>query len=300
MKFIPLSSLQNPYPTISKYREEPTSVSIKGFYDENELNIPLRDFNSLGVISNTKFRFVVRFLDNESNQRVLNTFTSEAYYNDLLRAKKTRNPYFINTALNPQTFIKIYLSRLRDTFNTRVNVERQYGVSVIFNNLFNSDGTVDYQRFGQYLDWVVSQPTLNDIVDNGVLESSRISAFNVSDFTPPDLPDVNIPDIPSTGGGSNNGNDIQVPDTNDIINPNDIPTIDLNDRVDISDRVIIDGQEFPITPLPNDIVGGGPVGGEGEQGNISRNENQGVRTGNSNNDIANEYEVRYRNETREL
>lgn len=312
MKFIPLSSLQNPYPSITKYREESNSISIKGFYQENELNIPVRDFNTLGIIPNTKFRFVVRFFDNESSQRVLNTFTSEQYYNDLLRAKKSKNPYFINTALNPQTFVKLYLSRLQQTFNTRVSVERQYGVSVVFNNLFNSDGSVNYQRFGQYLDWVVSQPNLNDIIDNGVLPSNQISSFNVSEFTPPDLPNIDIPDRTATGGGSNNNtgggtptgggsSDIQPPDTNDLIDPREGPGIDFgDDRVNIPDTIIIDGQEFPVTPLPNDIVGGGPTGGEGERGNISRNESQSNRTGNPMTDIENEYTVRYRNESREL
>ena len=43
--------------------------------------------------------------------------------------------------------------------------------------------------------------------------------------------------------------------------------IDYNDdRVDIPDEIVIDDRVFEITPLPNDIVGGSPVSGEGAQG----------------------------------
>lgn len=182
MKYIPLSSLQNPYPSISNYRDEQNSVSIKGFYIENELNIPTSDFSNIGIIPNTSFRFIIRIFNNESSQSVLNTITSDGFYNDLQRAKKSKNPYFINTSLNPSTFVKIYLNKIKETFDTRISVENQYGVSVIFNNLFNANGSVNYQRFGQYIDWVVSQPTLNDIVDNGVLPSNQISAFNISEI----------------------------------------------------------------------------------------------------------------------
>ena len=62
---------------------------------------------------------------------------------------------------------------------------------------------------------------------------------------------------------------------NDVVVPKPIevkeePAINYNDdRVDIPDVVVIDDKVFEVTPLPNDIVGGGPVGGEGEQGNIN-------------------------------
>ena len=316
MKYIPLSSLQNPYPTILNYRAESKSVSIKGFYNENELNIPTYDYSLLGIIPNTKFRFIV-----QADAGKL--FTSDSFYNDLVRAKNNKNPYFINSALNPDIFVKISIPKLRETFNRRVGIETQYGVSVIFNNLFDANGSVNYQRFGQYIDWVVSTPTLDDIVDNGILSSNKISAFNISEFTPPDLPDVDVPDTTSPSGGSSGGGSstsgggsstggggsstIDVPDTNDLFDPTQGPGINFeDDRVDIPDKIIIDGKEFDITPLPNDIVGGGPVGGEGGQGNLPPGGNQGNRNpfinpgGNPQEDIANEYTVRYRNTNREL
>lgn len=59
---------------------------------------------------------------------------------------------------------------------------------------------------------------------------------------------------------------------NDVVVPIDLPIlndgIDYNDdRVGIPDEIVIDDRVFEITPLPNDIVGGSPVSGEGAQGN---------------------------------
>jgi hypothetical protein len=303
MKYIPLSSLQNPYPSISKYRNEPNSVSIKGIYEENELNIPTDDFSQLGVVPNTTFRFVIRLFDNESSNRILNTFTSQGYFNDIVRSQKGSNPYFINTALNQETFVKLYLNKIKETFDTRVSVERQYGVSVVFNNLFDSDGSVDYLRFGQYIDWVVSQPTLNDIVDNGVLPSRQISLFNVSEFTIPDN-DVDIPDTPTpprTGGGtSTGGGDTPTPGGGNTSIGGNGAGIGEGRK----ETITIEDKEFEINILPDDLAGGGPEGGEGARGNLPPGGNQGNRnpnisTGNPQDDIANEYTVRYRNTDRE-
>lgn len=175
MKYIPLSSLQNPYPTISKYRNEDKSVSIDGFYSENSLNIPVSDFTQLGIISGTSFRFIVKTDDD-------NLYTSDSFYNDLVRAKQSKNPYFINTVLNPETFVEISLSQLRQTFEKRIVEESKWNVTCIFNNLFEGDGSLNIQRFGEYIDWVVSKPQLNDIIDNGVLNSSLISRFDIEEF----------------------------------------------------------------------------------------------------------------------
>lgn len=297
MKYIPLSSLQNSYSSVSKYRIEPNGVSIDGFYKENSLNIPTLDFDTLGVIPGTSFRFIVRIFDSEGSQNSLNTFTSDGYYSDLLRARNSGNPYFINTALNPSTFVKMYLDSLKQTFERRIEEEILQGVSVIFNNLFNADGSVDYQRLGEYIDWASSKPKLDDIIDNGILNSNEISAFNIN---PPirSIDDEDVIDIDTNDSidindeiddeiPSNNGGDIEVPDTNDIINP--------NDDIVIEDRVIIDNNEYFILSPNNPTTDNLPQGGN--QGNQNPFLNPG---GNPDEDLSNEYTVRYRNIGREL
>ena len=296
MKYIPLSSLQNSYSSVSRYRGEANSVSIDGFYPENSLNIPVENIDSLGVISGTSFRFIIKI--NEGG-----LYTSDSFYNDLVRAKQSKNPYFVNTALNPKSFVNISIAQLRQTFNIRTQQESPFAVTCIFNNLFDGNGSVNYQRFGEYIDWVVSKPELNDVIDNGILNSNRISQFNVSptfDYQVPEIRNYGGSTPPSNGGGSSTGGGgslpIDAPDTNDLIDPTEGPGIDFgNDIVNIPDRVIIDNNEYYILPPNEPTIDNIPQGGN--EGNRNPFLNPG---GNPNEDLSNEYTVRYRNTNREL
>lgn len=201
MKYIPLSSLQNSYPTISKYRNEDNSVSIDGFYEENSLNIPVSDFTQLVVIPETSFRFIVKTDEG-------GLYTSDSFYNDLVRAKESKNPYFINTALNPKTFVQISISQLKQTFDERIIKEREWQVNCVFNNIFEGNGSLNIQRFGEYIDWVVSKPEISDIIDNGILKSSKISRFEIDEFIISDTGDDDDSSEESSsteGGGSTTG-----------------------------------------------------------------------------------------------
>lgn len=318
MKYIPLSSLQNPYSSILNYRNEQNGVSIKGFYEENSLFIPTLD-TSVGIIPGTSFRFIVRISEG--------TFTSSGFYNDILLAKSSKNPYFINAALNPNLFVNIDTNQLRQTFFNRNSVEKKYKVTCIFNNLFDAGGGLDLQRFGQYIDWVVSKPSLNEIVSNGVLNSSQISEFIIPEWT---FEDIDLPDSATGGGG---GDRTPVPETwcNDPKalnyrdfgqciyppNPNGGGSVGTptpgggNASIggsgagigeSTTTTITIEGQEFEINLVPPGIVGGSTPSGEGEQGNPTpgQGSNRGGVLGggnysNPNDAIANEYEYRPEN-----
>jgi len=273
MKYIPLSSLQNPYPTISNYRNEDNSVSIDGFYEENSLNIPVSDFRQLVVIPGTSFRFIVKTDEG-------GLYTSDSFYNDLVRAKESKNPYFINTALNPKTFVQISISQLKQTFDERIIKEREWQVNCVFNNIFEGNGSLNIQRFGEYIDWVVSKPEIGDIIDNGILPSSEISRFEIDEFIITDTgeSDDEEPNGGNTSEGGNSGGNTPGGGNSG-------------------------GNS---SPLPEEMAGGSTPSGEGEQGNLPSGGNQGNRDpfvnpgGNPEEDIANEYTTRYRNTNREL
>ena len=245
MKYIELSSLQNKYFSISEYRGEANSVTLKGFYSENELNISVSDFSNILVIPNTKFRFIVQ-ADSST------IFTSETFYNDLVRAKNNQNPYFINSALNPDIFVKISIDVLKETFTKQIEFEKQYGVTVVFNNLFNADGSINYIRFAEYIDWVVSQPTIDEIVGNSVLPSSKLSQFNIADFNFPEPPDDDGFLDPTEGPGpvfeNDNGSPVPVG-----------PTPVINDGTVINDNIIDTTitEFFDPTQGPGISLGGG-------------------------------------------
>lgn len=89
-----------------------------------------------------------------------------------------------------------------------------------------------------------------------------------------------------------------------------VEVVDVVERVDIPNFIDIGEQRFEITPLPLDIVGGSPVGGEGEQANQGspsigeRTQRGGIlggaETSNPQDAIQNEYRFRDRVKKREL
>lgn len=109
----------------------------------------------------------------------------------------------------------------------------------------------------------------------------------------PEIPNEEVPEV-KTPDGEPDYDDVIVDetDTTPIEEDNDEPIVDFDeffeiindvvvlkpievedtsvnyndDRVDIQTQIIIDDKVFEITPLPNDIVGGSPVTGEGAQG----------------------------------
>lgn len=182
MKYIPLESLQNKYPSISNYTKRNNGVTIKGIYNENSLDILTPNFDTLGVVDQTSFKFIVQVFDNKVNQNLLTTFTSQKIYDNLQIAKESSNPYYINSVLNSDTYSKIYLDDIKKIFDKQVELEKKFNVTVNYNVIFDENGVIDYEKFGQYIDWVVSTPALEDIDTNGVLPSEEISSFTRGEF----------------------------------------------------------------------------------------------------------------------
>src|SRR6056300_884548 len=105
MKYTPLSSLQNTYPSPSNYRlNESGNAELQGVYPQNKLEFKLPpNLSDFTIIPNTTFRFVLAISDNNASNQVLDLLISEGLYEDLVRAKQEPNPYFLNTILSPKT-----------------------------------------------------------------------------------------------------------------------------------------------------------------------------------------------------
>ena len=176
MKYTPLSSLQNPYPTILNYKKnESGNAVLQGVYPQNKLEFSLPpDLSDLTVIPDTTFRFVVAVSDNNASNEILDLLVSEGLYNDLERAKNEPNPYFLNTILSPNTWVYIYTDSLHKTFQTQRLVEQKFGVKIDYNVIYDSEGIPDYTRIGRFIDWIISPARLEDIDSDGVIPLSEL------------------------------------------------------------------------------------------------------------------------------
>lgn len=170
MKYTPLSSLQNPYPSISKYRtNENGGIVLNGVYPQNKLDFQTPDIDEFTVIPNSKFKFVVAISNNNVNNTILDLLISDEMYSLLERAKNEPNPYFLNTVLNPNTWVYIYVDPLFKTFQTQREEEKKYAVEIDYNVIFDKEGTPDFTRIGKFLDWVITPPKLEDVENDGVI-----------------------------------------------------------------------------------------------------------------------------------
>lgn len=176
MKYTPLSSLQNPYPSPSNYRVNETGgATLQGVYPQNKLQFDLPpDLSEFNVIPNSTFRFVVAISDNNASNTILDLLVSEGLYQDLVRAKQEPNPYFLNTILSPNTWLYIYTDSLHKTFQTQRLVEQKFGVKIDYNVIYDSEGIPDYTRIGRFIDWLISPSRLEDVDSNGVIPLTEL------------------------------------------------------------------------------------------------------------------------------
>ena len=178
MKYTNLSSLQNAYPSSDNYTVSPLGNAVlQGFYPKNKLEFPLINISDLTVIEDTTFRFIVSISESNLDTTPLILLVSSGLYNDLLRAQAEPNPYFLNTALNPNTFASIFLSDLKTIFDNQQKLESELNIKLDVNVLFVG-GIPDYNRLGKYIDFIVTPPNVNDIGTDGVIPVNEISSVN--------------------------------------------------------------------------------------------------------------------------
>ena len=108
-------------------------------------------------------------------------FCSEQYYNDLKSAKSSGNPYFINFSFKPEFLIEINALPLIQLMDSFLDAELTNGVLMKRNN-YLVDGNVDFEKLAQYINWVVSKPTLAEIDTDGVIPANLLSEYEKGDF----------------------------------------------------------------------------------------------------------------------
>jgi hypothetical protein len=178
MEYYRLYDLRNQYPSISNYGTTiPGTVNLKGSYPEtNTLAINVRSLDGIKFVNNTKFRFILKIKEKQTDTTGV-LYTSERYYKNLEASLKESNPYFINSSLNDVYVVEIFTESLNALFTSFLNPENKAGVSVNRNNFINNNKSINYDLLVTYIDWVVSQATLSDIDSNGVIPSEKLIDF---------------------------------------------------------------------------------------------------------------------------
>lgn len=145
MKYIGLKNLSNPYPQSGNYIRKTTTNALAydftsgdsvlyGLYPEtNQIPFYLPNLNSIRVIDNVTFRFILKVKKYASDEYP-SYFTSFNFYSDLESSIVSGNPYFINTAVKNSFIVEFDLLESLRYFKELQLKENELGLTLLQNN----------------------------------------------------------------------------------------------------------------------------------------------------------------------
>ena len=210
MEYITLNKLVNRYPTIGNYVAKVVgSIKLNGIYPtKNFIDFKISPINDIKLddikaIDNTKFQFVLGIKNKSSETRPFKYFTSPGFFKNLQDSVNEPNPYFILQALKKEFIVEYSLEDDINILKDLVKLENEDNVKFKNHLWFLEDGTVDFKKLVQYIDWVVSTPTEMDATNSGVIPVEKMlikTDYEIEKLKLPDLP--NSEKTRAEGGGS--------------------------------------------------------------------------------------------------
>jgi len=185
MDYIRLIDISNKYPNLPNYvRQSDKLVNLYGLYREtNKLDFPLPVIDYITPVDDLKLRSIIGLRKNNQDTNI-KYYTSQQLYSDMEASNIEGNPYFLNQAINSDFIILIDLEKFISIFEGLKEVENKQGIDMIENNFLNKDGSINYIKCMQYIDWILSKQELDEIDTDGVIPTQKISMWNVGDYDP--------------------------------------------------------------------------------------------------------------------
>ena len=226
MEYISLSKLVNKYPSIGSYVAKVAgSIKLNGIYPtKNFIDFKISPINDIKLddikaIDNTKFQFVLGIKNKSADTRPFKYFTSPNFFKNLLDSINEPNPYFTLQALKKEFIVEYSLEEDIKILQDLVKLEKEDNVKFKNHLWFLEDGTVDFKKLVQYIDWVVSTPTEADSVNLGVIPVSKM--LTKTDYEVDKLKLTELPTSAKTateGGGGRGSSDINYNNTTNTTN----------------------------------------------------------------------------------
>lgn len=188
MEYIILPNQQNTYPSTDSYKKTALdTITLTGNFEINQLDFDIPNLDNIIIVTDTSFRFLLSIDD------VL--YTSPLYYNELITSYNESNPYFIQSTFNPNFVVKFSTSQISPIIANLKVTEKDKNINVKKNVFVLENGEYDYKSLVQYIDWLVSPVSVDDIETNGVLPAEKISEY---ELPPIPRPQSLITDIATT------------------------------------------------------------------------------------------------------
>jgi uncharacterized membrane protein YgcG len=178
MEYITLEQQQNTYPNVVNYKSTAVDIiTLTGNFDTNKLDFKLPNLESLIIVPDTKFTFLLSIDDK--------IYTSPFYYNELVTSYNESNPYFLQSSFLDEFAVKYTPNDIASIIASLKVVENEKKIDVKKNVFVLSDGSYDYTALIKYIDWVVSPVGLSEIETNGVLTAKQLSEYTLPEIPKP-------------------------------------------------------------------------------------------------------------------
>jgi uncharacterized membrane protein YgcG len=178
MEYISLLDQQNTYPSVINYTlTSIDEITLTGNFDTNKVEFSIPTLDSLIVVPNTNFRFLLSIDDK--------IYTSPIYYTELVTSINEGNPYFLSGSFFPEFIVKYTPSDIASIIANLKVIENNKKVDVKKNVFVLGDGSYDYISLIKYIDWVVSPVGLSEIETNGVIPAKQLSQYTLPEIPKP-------------------------------------------------------------------------------------------------------------------
>src|SRR6056300_313776 len=150
-------------------------IVLKGEYPQNEISFDRFSLSEIKAFDNISFQFILQIADNSG----VKYFTSKNFLGKLQNANKRSEPYLPLEALNPASIVRVDLRQSLNGLDEQRILEQTDGANVSFNTYVDINGTIDYQRLVEYIDFIVSKPP--EEYDNRIISAESLGKWTIDE-----------------------------------------------------------------------------------------------------------------------
>lgn len=164
-------------------------ITLNGEYKQNEIRFDRFTFSEIKAYDTVSFQFILQIADNSG----VKYFTSKNFLGKLQTANKRSEPYLPLEALSPASIVRVDLRQSLNGLDELRILEQKDGANISFNTYVDINGTIDYQRLVEYIDFIVSKPP--EEYDNRIISAESLGKWTIDES-------VKYGDDEDTGGGT--------------------------------------------------------------------------------------------------
>ena len=148
-------------------------IVLNGTYKVNTISFDRFSFSEIKAFNTVSFQFILKIVDNSGTKY----FTSSDFKGKLQTSNKRNEPYLALQSLAPESVVVVDLRQSLNGLDEQKLLEQKEGVNVTYNTYVDTNGTIDYQKLVEYINWVVSKPPQE--YDDRIIRAEDLGSWDI-------------------------------------------------------------------------------------------------------------------------